>query len=130
MFIVAREPGLGENGQGFMTVSLKDGVISLDICLAVQISLDVRLQILRTDDLAKVEATQKALDEIGFPPRDQKLITVEGDGVLPLYKLRIGPLRDRYTAKLVIHKIQPLGISDPLSLAEPCGQKPAASVRR
>lgn len=88
------------------------------------------VQILRTDDLEKVEATQKALDELGFPPRDQKLITVEDDGVLPLYKLRIGPLRDRYTAKLVIHKIQPLGISDPLTLTEPCGQKPAASVRR
>jgi hypothetical protein len=88
------------------------------------------VQILRTDDLAKVEAAQKALDEIGFPPRDQKLITVEDDGVLPLYKLRIGPLRDRYTAKLVIHKVQPLGIPDPLTLAEPCGQKPAASVRR
>ena len=56
MFIVAREPGLGENGQGFMTVSLKDGVISLDICLAVQISLDVRLQILRTDADCPVDA--------------------------------------------------------------------------
>lgn len=88
------------------------------------------VQVLRTDDLAKVEAAQKALDEIGFPPRDQKLITVEGDGVLPLYKLRIGPLRDRYTAKLVIHRIQPLNISDPLTLAEPCGRQPAASVRR
>lgn len=88
------------------------------------------VQILRTDDLAKVEATQKALDEVGFPPRDQKLITVEDDGVLPLYKLRIGPLRDRYTAKLVIHKTQPLGIPGPLVLVEPCGQQQPASAKR
>jgi len=88
------------------------------------------VQILRTDDLAKIEVTQKALDEIGFPPRDQKLITVEDDGVLPLYKLRIGPLRDRYTAKLVIHKTQPLGIPGPLVLVEPCGQQQPASAKR
>lgn len=88
------------------------------------------VQVLRTADREQVEATQKALDEIGFPPRDQKLITVEDDGVLPLYKLRIGPLRDRYTAKLVVHKIRPLDLADPLTLAEPCGDKPASTVRR
>ncbi len=78
------------------------------------------VQVLRTGDLEKIELTQEQLDQLGFPPRDQKLITVEDDGVLPLYKLRIGPLRDQWTAKLVIHKIQPLQILSPLILTEPC----------
>lgn len=78
------------------------------------------VQVLRTGDLETIELTQKHLDDLGFPPRDQKLITVEDDGVLPLYKLRIGPLRDRWTAKYVIHKIQPLKILGPLILTEPC----------
>ena len=81
------------------------------------------VQVLRTGDLEKIELTQEQLDQLGFPPRDQKLITVEDDGVLPLYKLRIGPLRDRWTAKLVIHKIQPLQILSPLILTEPCRQQ-------
>ncbi|HSO21936.1 MAG TPA: SPOR domain-containing protein [Chondromyces sp.] len=81
------------------------------------------VQVLRTGDLEKIELTQEQLDQLGFPPRDQKLITVEDDGVLPLYKLRIGPLRDRWTAKLVIHKIQPLQILSPLVLTEPCRQQ-------
>lgn len=82
------------------------------------------VQVLRTGDLEKIELTREQLDQLGFPPRDQKLITVEDDGVLPLYKLRIGPLRDRWTAKLVIHKISPLKILGPLILAEPCPQRP------
>jgi hypothetical protein len=81
------------------------------------------VQVLRTGDLEKIELTQEQLDQLGFPPRDQKLITVEDDGVLPLYKLRIGPLRDQWTAKLVIHKIQPLKILSPLILTEPCPAK-------
>lgn len=81
------------------------------------------VQVLRTGDLEKIERTQEQLDQLGFPPRDQKLITVEDDGVLPLYKLRIGPLRDQWTAKLVIHTIQPLKILSPLILAEPCPQQ-------
>ena len=81
------------------------------------------VQVLRTGDLEKVELTQEQLDQLGFPPRDQKLITVEDDGVLPLYKLRIGPLRDRWTAKMVIHTIQPLQILSPLILTEPCRQQ-------
>jgi hypothetical protein len=80
------------------------------------------VEVLRTGDFDTIETTQKQLDEVGFPPRDQKLITIEDDGVLPLYKLRIGPLVDRWTAKLVIHRIRPLNILGTRILTEPCEQ--------
>ncbi len=78
------------------------------------------VQVLRTSDLEKVEVTQKQLDELGFPPHNQRLITIEDDGVLPLYKLRVGPLVDMWTAKLVMHKIRPTKILGARIVSEPC----------
>ncbi len=82
------------------------------------------VQVLRTSDLKLVETTQTELDELGFPLLQQEVITVEDDGVLPLYKLRIGPMKDMYTAKLVMHKLLPTKIIETRILSEPCRQQP------
>ncbi len=82
------------------------------------------VQVLRTSDLEMVETTQTKLDELGFPLLQQEVITIEDDGVLPLYKLRIGPMADLYTAKLVLHRLLPTKILGARILSEPCRQQP------
>jgi hypothetical protein len=82
------------------------------------------VEVLRTSDLARVEEVQKMLDELGFPPQHQKLITVDDEGVLPLYKLRVGPIDSMHLAKYTVHTIKPAQLLGLRILAEPCPAAP------
>lgn len=57
------------------------------------------IEVLRTDDPEAIEPARSALKEQGFPLYHQKLITVEQDGTLPVYKLRVGPVTRNNMAK-------------------------------
>jgi hypothetical protein len=57
------------------------------------------IEVLRTDDPEAIEAARSALKEQGFPLYHQKLIAVEQDGTLPVYKLRVGPVTRNNMAK-------------------------------
>lgn len=82
------------------------------------------VEVLRTSDMARVEEVQKMLDQLGFPSYHQKLITVDDDGVLPLYKLRVGPIDTMHLAKYTVHTIKPAQLLGTRILAEPCPSTP------
>lgn len=82
------------------------------------------VEALRTSDMEAIEIAQKQLDEMGFPPQHQKLIAIEDDGVLPLYKLRVGPAHDKQRARYAIHVIKQNGYSSAWILTEPCAATP------
>ncbi len=82
------------------------------------------VEVLRTSDMARVEEVQGMLDELGFPDYHQKLITVDDDGVLPLYKLRVGPIDSMHLARYTVHTIKPAKLMGVRILAEPCPSEP------
>jgi hypothetical protein len=82
------------------------------------------VEALRTSDMEAIEIARKQLDEMGFPPQHQKLIVIEDDGVLPLYKLRVGPTQEKERARYAIHVIKQNGYSSAWILAEPCAEAP------
>ena len=57
------------------------------------------IQVLRTSDPEAIQPVRDGLKEMGFPEYHQKLITVEDEGTLPLYKLRVGPITRHNQAK-------------------------------
>ena len=59
------------------------------------------VEVVRTSDPEMIEPARSNLKEAGFPLYHQKLITIEDDGVLPLYKLRIGPINHKKDAKRI-----------------------------
>jgi len=70
------------------------------------------VQVMRTGSEEEIEATRSVLEDLGFPHYHQKLITVEDDGVLPVYKLRVGPIPQQNKARHFADLIKHAGFTD------------------
>lgn len=87
------------------------------------------IEVFRTDDLEEIEPYQQALKELGFPREQQKIITVEDDGGLPIHKLRVGPVTQSKKAKWAAGLIRNAGIPTVWVLPEEC-QTPSERPKR
>jgi len=78
------------------------------------------VQVVRTSDPEAIESARANLKELGFPLYHQKLITIEDDGALPLYKLRVGPITRKNKAKRVTSQLRSAGYPAAWFIAEEC----------
>ena len=78
------------------------------------------IEVLRTDNAEDIEPYQQTLKELGFPREQQKVITIEDDGGLPTYKLRVGPVPQSKKAKWAAGLIRNAGIPTVWVLPEEC----------
>lgn len=69
------------------------------------------VEVVRTSDPEVIEATRPILKDMGFPVYHQKLITIEDDGALPLYKLRVGPIPHKKDGKRIIFDMKNAGFT-------------------
>jgi hypothetical protein len=86
------------------------------------------IQVLRTNNFEEIKPYQQTLKELGFPREHHKVITVEDDGVDPIYKLRIGPIERLKKAKWAAGLIRNAGLTTVWVLPEEC--QPHAEKRR
>jgi len=87
------------------------------------------VQVMRTSNIEEIEAASSVLEDLGFPDYHQKTITVEGDGALPLYKLRVGPIPRKNKATWVAGLIKNAGFMNVWVAPEEC-QPPAERPKR
>jgi cell division septation protein DedD len=78
------------------------------------------VQVLRTSDPEAIEPTRSVLKDKGFPLYHQKLITVEDEGALPLYKIRVGPITRRNQANHVAGLVRHAGFKTAWVVPEKC----------
>jgi len=78
------------------------------------------IEVLKTSDREAIEAAREALEEQGFPLYHQKLIVIEDDGALPMFKLRVGPITRRNKAKHVAGRIKLNGFKTAWVLPDVC----------
>ncbi len=78
------------------------------------------IQVVQTSDAEKIKTYQEQLEEKEIPTYHQRVLTVEDDGVIPLYKLRIGPMADRATVKLMTRKVFQAGFQNSWVVREEC----------
>jgi hypothetical protein len=78
------------------------------------------IEVLRTNDFEEIEPYQQLLKDLGFPRENQKVITIEDDEVLPIYKLRVGPIPRSNKAKWAAGLIRNAGIPTVWVLPEEC----------
>jgi hypothetical protein len=71
-----------------------------------------------------IEAASSILKNIGFPEYHQKIITIEDDGILPLYKLRVGPVARKSEAKYPAHVMKQAGFTSIWIVPEECQPPP------
>jgi hypothetical protein len=76
----------------------------------------------------ELEPTQTRLEEMGFPANHQRVVTIEDDGVLPLYKLYVGPIERIEKAKWVRGLLRNAGFKSVIIVAEEC--KPRRRIQR
>ena len=75
---------------------------------------------MRSSSLEGLEPVQDVLEKMGFPSHDQKVTTIEDDGVLPLYKLYVGPVEHKEKAKWVQGLIRNAGFKSAFVVPEKC----------
>ncbi len=78
------------------------------------------IEVLRTDYREEIEPYQQSLKELGFPRENQKIITIDNDGGVPTYKLRVGPIERAKKAKWAAGLIRNAGIPTVWVLPEAC----------
>jgi cell division septation protein DedD len=78
------------------------------------------VQVLRTSDPEEIEPFRSALKDQGYPLYHQKLITIEGDGALPMYKLRVGPITRHNKAKQVAGRLRHAGFKTAWIVPDEC----------
>jgi len=78
------------------------------------------VEVVRTSDPEVIEATRPILKDMGFPVYHQKLITIEDDGALPLYKLRVGPIPHKKDGKRIIFDMKNAGFTAAWLIPEEC----------
>lgn len=78
------------------------------------------VEVLKTSDAEAIKATREALKEQGFPLYHQKLIVIEDDGALPMYKLRVGPITRRNKAKQVAGRLKLNGFKSSWVVPDVC----------
>jgi hypothetical protein len=78
------------------------------------------IEVLRTDNLEEIDPYRQSLKDLGFPREHQKVITIEDEGALPIYKLRVGPVSHSKKAKWAAGLIRNAGIPTVWVLPEEC----------
>jgi len=78
------------------------------------------VQVLRTGHVELVEPSRSALKDLGFPLYHQKLITIEDDGAIPVYKLRVGPITRHNKAKHVAGRLRLSGFKTAWVVPDEC----------
>jgi len=78
------------------------------------------VEVVRTSNPEVIEPTRSNLKEQGFPLYHQKLITIADDGVLPLYKLRVGPINLKKDAKRIASQLRNVGFAAAWVIPEEC----------
>ena len=82
------------------------------------------MQVMRTSNIEDVEAVSSALESLGFPDYRQKVITVEEDGTLPIYKIRVGPVPHKSETKYPIYLLRQAGFKTVWVVPEKCRISP------
>jgi cell division septation protein DedD len=82
------------------------------------------MQVMRTSNIEDVEAVSSALKSLGFPDYRQKVITVEEDGTLPTYKIRVGPVPHKSETKYPLYLLQQAGFKSVWVVPEKCRISP------
>lgn len=85
-------------------------------------------QVTRVSNEEELEPFQDILEEAGFPAHHQRVVKIEDDGVLPLYKLYVGPFERIEKAKWVKGLIRHAGFKSVIIVPEEC--KPRQRVQR
>ena len=70
------------------------------------------VQVLASSTSSPVDEARDRLEGLGFPRKNQQLITVQESGRGVLYKLRIGPFPDRASAERVAQRMSAAGFPD------------------
>ena len=78
------------------------------------------VEVVRTSNPEIIEPARSNLKEQGFPLYHQKLITIADDGVLPLYKLRVGPINHKKDAKRIASQLRNVGYAAAWVIPEEC----------
>ena len=78
------------------------------------------VQVLRTGHAELIEPSRSALKDQGFPHYHQKLIVIEDDGAIPVYKLRVGPITRENQAKHVAGLLRHGGFTTAWVVPEEC----------
>jgi len=78
------------------------------------------VQVLRTGHAEIIEPSRSALEDQGFPPYHQRLIIIEDDGAIPVYKLRVGPISRENKAKHVAGLLRHGGFRTAWVVPEEC----------
>ncbi len=78
------------------------------------------VQVLRTGHAELIDPSRSALEEQGYPPYHQRLIVVEDDGAIPVYKLRVGPISRENKAKHVAGLLRHGGFRTAWVVPEEC----------
>ncbi len=78
------------------------------------------VEVMRVTDQDVIEEISGQLDEIGFPSYHQAVITVRDESDLPFYKIRVGPINDKKTAKWSATKLRNAGFKGAWPLPALC----------
>jgi hypothetical protein len=85
-------------------------------------------QVVRVSDEEELESVQNILEEVGFSTDNQRVVKIEDDGVIPLYKLYVGPIERIEKAKWVKGLLMHAGFKSVIIVPEEC--KPRPRVKR
>jgi len=91
-----------------------------EITQAKPACIEFWVQVLRTGHAEIIEPSRSALEDQGFPRYHQKLIVIEDDGAIPVYKLRVGPISRENTAKHVAGLLRHGGFTTAWVVPEEC----------
>jgi hypothetical protein len=78
------------------------------------------VQVMRSSSMEEIEPVQEFLKEMGFPPYHQRIVLIEDDGVLPLYKLYVGPIERKEKAKWAKGLVMNAGFKSAFVVPEKC----------
>jgi hypothetical protein len=78
------------------------------------------VQVTRANSFEELEPIQDHLEDRGFPPYQQRIVSIEGDGVLPLYKLYVGPIEGKEKAKWAKDLVRHAGFKSAFVVPEKC----------
>jgi len=78
------------------------------------------VQVTRSSSMEEIEPVQEFLKEMGFPPYHQRIELIEDDGVLPLYKLYVGPIERIEKAKWAKGLVRNAGFKAAFVVPEKC----------
>ena len=87
------------------------------------------MQVMRTSNIEDIEAVSSALDSLGFPDYRQKVITIEEDGALPTYKIRVGPVPRKSDTKYPTYLLRQAGFKSVWVVPEECQSDPVPTPK-